>query len=302
MAKASTLLLSPLENPRRLELRQTEFLDAYSRRADRDDILEVAHDLTKLRRLDVGGMRESIRLFEDPSMQECLHSHDREFPLHPEIKIPEPVIPDCEFGALVRRRRSVREFTGESLGRSALSTLLFGAVGETGRTVIGSAGSRPVSVSLRSIPSGGALHPTEMFVAIVKKDELLPGIYHYHVPAHTLEQVKPMGESELDQLFGALPIHPQIVNLTEASAIFFICSKFWRARAKYGPRGYRWCLVEAGAACQNLGLTAVALGLGHVVLGGFYDEEIHAWLEIDGIEEAVIVAVAVGGLRGKEEL
>ena len=49
-----------------------------------------------------------------------------------------------------------------------------------------------------------------------------------------------------------------------------------------------------GTASQNLSLTAVALGLAHVVLGGFYDDEVHAILEIDGVDHAVVTSVVVG--------
>ena len=41
-------------------------------------------------------------------------------------------------------------------------------------------------------------------------------------------------------------------------------------------------------------MTAVALDLAHVVVGGFYDDEVHACMGIDGIDHAVITTVAVG--------
>ena len=120
------------------------------------------------------------------------------------------------------------------------------------------------------------------------------GVYHYDVPEHSLEFIKPLGSVQPELLFARFPNHPAEVALRRASVIFFISSNFWRARAKYGPRGYRYCLQEAGCACQNLSLMAVALGLAHVVLGGFYDDEVHAYLGLDGVDHAVITAVAVG--------
>ncbi|MGH7226203.1 MAG: SagB/ThcOx family dehydrogenase, partial [Gemmataceae bacterium] len=103
-----------------------------------------------------------------------------------------------------------------------------------------------------------------------------------------------LSPSDLEALFAAFPIHPEVVDLAPAAAIFFITTKFWRSRAKYGPRGYRYCLQEAGSACQNLSLAAASLDLAHVVLGGFYDDEVHSCLEIDGVDHAVITTVAVG--------
>lgn len=302
MAKQSILLLSALDNPRRIELRQAEFLNAYGRRDTAEDIIEIAHDLTKLRRANVSMIREAVSVFQQPSALQSQFTHDRGYPLQPRVRLPRPVIPECLFGDLLRARRSVRKFARTPLGLSSVGSLLFGAIGETGRMEVGSSEEEPVTVSLRSIPSGGGLHPTAIFATILQEGELARGVYHYDVPEHSLELVKALGEEESERLLGALPMHPYVVDLSHASAIFFICSKFWRSRAKYGPRGYRHCLLEAGAASQNMGLTAVALGLGHLVLGGFYDDEVNDFLEIDGIDHAVIIAVAVGALcRDRKE-
>jgi SagB-type dehydrogenase family enzyme len=222
------------------------------------------------------------------------YTHERDYPLQPRIRLPEAAIPDRPFSDLIRSRRSCRSFGGSPLTLQELSALLFGATGETGRLPAGSEDGRLIEVSLRSIPSGGALHPTRAFVAVLQQGQLAPGVYHFDVQEHALEFVRPLHEPDIKTLFAAFPIHPDPVNLAQASGIFFITTKFWRARAKYGPRGYRYCLQEAGAACQNLSLTAVALGLAHVVLGGFYDDEVHAALEIDGVDHAVITSVAVG--------
>jgi SagB-type dehydrogenase family enzyme len=242
-------------------------------------------------------MLDALDLFQQPMMQAVQHTHDRDYPMHPCIRLPEPGIPDRPLREALCARRSVRSFSGASLGVSALGSLLFGAIGETGRLITSFEDGRPIEASLRAIPSAGALHPTGIFVVIVQDGELAKGIYHYDVPEHSLEIVRPLSDREFDALFAAFPIHPQVVDITQAAAIYFISSKFWRARAKYGPRGYRYCVLEAGCACQNLGLTAVALGLGHVVIGGFYDDEIHSCLDIDGVDHAVITAMAIGAMR-----
>jgi SagB-type dehydrogenase family enzyme len=289
-------MCSRLEDPRRIELHDG-FFDVYRRRGVADDIVEVSHGLTKLHRMDGAVMRDSVEFFMQPSVQPVVHTHDRQYPLQPLIRLPGPVIPDVAFSQLIRARRSCRNFGEGSLSLPQMSAMLFGALGETGQLTIADENGRPVPVSLRSIPSGGALHPTAIFVVTLRPGDLTPGIYHYDVPEHALEFVKPLTSADVTALFSAFPIHPVVIDLGLASAICFITTKFWRSRAKYGPRGYRFCLQEAGCACQNLGLTALALGLAHVVLGGFYDDEVHACLELDGVDHAVITAVAVGSPR-----
>ena len=295
-------LCSQLDDPRRIQLRQEEFLQAYRSRGTPDDLIDISHDLTKLRQTNDFDIFRAFTLFQQPAMHPLEYTHDRDYPLQPRIRLPEPAIPDRPFSELIRSRRSCRCFGGSALTLPQLSALLFGAIGETGRLTTSFEDGRPVEASLRSIPSGGALHPTRAFVAVLQQGPLAPGVYHFDVPEHTLEFVKPLLEPDINALFAAFPIHPDPVNLAQASGVFFITTKFWRARAKYGPRGYRYCLQEAGAACQNLSLTAVALGLAHIVLGGFYDDEVHAVLEIDGIDHAVITSVAVGTPPPRDEM
>jgi len=293
--KGFRFLCSTLNDPRRIRLHEDETLQAYEQRGTSDDLSEIGYDLTKLRRADTAKLVGAMQLFQEPSMQEVLLAHDRAYPLNPCITLPKPKILDHPFHELISSRRSIRNFSGNALCIPELSSLLLDALGETGRLITSYDDDRPFYASLRSIPSAGALHPTDLFVVILQGG-LAQGVYHYDVPEHLLEFVKALSEREIKTLFAAFPIHPQVVDLAKASAIFFISSKFWRARAKYGPRGYRYCLLEAGCACQNLSLASVALGLAHVVLGGFYDDEVHAFLGMDGVEHAVIVAMAVGGL------
>lgn len=288
-------LSSPLEDPRRMQLRQRVVIESFLGRGEAEDVTEISHGLTKLRRADDLDMLEALRLIEQPGMLSVLFRQDVEFPLQPRISLPEPAIPEISFAEVVRNRRSRRSFECRALALQEIGSLLFGALGETGKLAAGLEDEIPVNVSLRSIPSGGGLNPTRVFLVALPEGDLPAGIYHYDAPDHALEQVKPLSDQTHEALFAAFPIHPQVVDLSRAAAIFFITSKFWRSRAKYGPRGYRYCLQEAGAACQNLSLTAVAIGLAHVVLGGFYDDEVHCCLGIDGVDHAVVTAIAVGG-------
>jgi len=300
MGRRFGFLCTPLDDPRRIQLRQGRFLEGYRRRGQDGDVVEISHEFTKLRRVDNPDMADALALFQQPRMYPIQYAQECEYPLRRRIPLPEPIIPDSPFSELVRGRRSRRNFRRQPLGSEELSSLVFCALGETGRLTAAFEDDRPVEVSLRSIPSGGALHPTRIFVVLLQQGDLGPGVYHYDAPEHSLEVVKPLGDAEIEALFAAFPIHPEVIDLAQASGIFFVTTKFWRTRAKYGPRGYRYCLQEAGAACQNLSLTAVGLGLAHTVLGGFYDDEVHACLQIDGVDHAVITAIAVGALSAQE--
>jgi SagB-type dehydrogenase family enzyme len=292
-----TFLGSALDDPRRIQLRTPEVVEAYHQRDTSTDLVELAHGLTKLAPADMSKALGALTLFARPSMQAVQHVRNREYPLAPICDLPVVRPQTSALHRLLSQRRSQRCFGGDMLPDSQLSSLFFAANGETGRmeTAEGDEGGKLIA-SLRSIPSAGALHPTGVFVALLRAETFDPAIYHYDPTEHALERLGSIGEHELGRLLEAFPIHPAVVDLSTASAIFFITSTFWRLRAKYGPRGYRYCLFEAGCACQNLSLMAVELGLAHVVLGGFYDDAVHEFLEVDGVDQAVIAAVAAGSL------
>jgi SagB-type dehydrogenase family enzyme len=56
---------------------------------------------------------------------------------------------------------------------------------------------------------------------------------------------------------------------------------------KYSDRGYRFALIEAGHAAQNLSLIAEALKLKCCSIGGFLDDELADILELSGDELAL---------------
>ena len=79
-----------------------------------------------------------------------------------------------------------------------------------------------------------------------------------------------------------------------AAAVLLLLAVFGRTRFKYGLRGYRFALLEAGHVVQNVALTAVALDLAALPLGGFYDAQVDDLVGADGVEESVVYGVVVG--------
>jgi SagB-type dehydrogenase family enzyme len=73
-----------------------------------------------------------------------------------------------------------------------------------------------------------------------------------------------------------------------------LAAVFQRTLKKYGPRGYRYVLFEAGHAAQNVCLLATELDLGSICTGGFYDGRLNRYLGLDGTSEAVLYLVGLG--------
>ena len=101
-----------------------------------------------------------------------------------------------------------------------------------------------------------------------------------------------LGTLDAGQAAAAL-VDPALVE--GASALVVITGMFWRARFKYGVRGYRFALLEAGHVVQNAVLAAAALGLPALPVGGFYDRRLDALVGADGLDEASVYALLIGG-------
>ena len=86
----------------------------------------------------------------------------------------------------------------------------------------------------------------------------------------------------------------------ESSASILITASFDRSRYKYGQRGYRLCMLEAGHVAQNLLLLSTALGLPAIGWVGFVDHEMDDFLGLDGVTQSILYIVSVGGAHAEE--
>jgi SagB-type dehydrogenase family enzyme len=150
------------------------------------------------------------------------------------------------------KRRSVRQFSGEALTMEELGQLLWAAQGITHPS------------GLRTAPSAGALYPLEVYA--VTPD----GAYHYEPQGHRLA-LQVAGDTRAALYDAAL----KQSAVGEAPAVIVIAAVYARTAEKYGEeRSPRYVHLEAGHAAQNILLQAVALELGAVPIGAFFDEQV----------------------------
>lgn len=209
----------------------------------------------------------------------------REDPLAALVALPDPTeLPEPLDGAL-RARLSCRAFVDEPVTLPQLATLLWSGYGVHGPVDAG-----PLELQARTVPSGGGLYPLELHVLARSVDGLDPGVHHYVPTHHGLEAVRDgLVPSRLTTyLFMGQPY------AAEAAAVIVLAGVPGRSLWKYGDRGYRYLLMEAGHVAQNINLAAIQLGLGSCNLGGFFDDELAGLLRLDVEEEFPVYAVAVG--------
>jgi SagB-type dehydrogenase family enzyme len=186
---------------------------------------------------------------------------------------------------VIAGRRSRRDFGGDPVAADELAALLEAGYGVTG--VLESPDHPPVSV--RAVPSGGALYPLELYAATLRVDGLEPGLYHFDPLSPCLEIVR-RGLTE-DEV-AAVSTYP--ATAASCAVLLLVAGIFGRSRFKYGLRGYRFALLEAGHLAQNVVLAATALHLAAVPLGAFYDYRADALLGLDGVNESTLYTIAVG--------
>lgn len=175
--------------------------------------------------------------------------------------------PEVETGKPVEwtlnSRRSVREFSDETLSLAQVSQMLWAAQGQTGPH------------GFRTAPSAGALYPLDVYLAVGKIAGLPAGVYLYDSRDHALEMVAPGDRRR--QLSDAALAQGWIRT---AAAVIVLTAVFPRTIRKYGQRGRRYVYLEAGHAGQNVYLQAASLGLGTTTVGAFHDERVKAVLEL----------------------
>lgn len=167
------------------------------------------------------------------------------------------------------KRRSLRAYREEPLSMAELSQLLWACQGETH------------AAGLRTAPSAGALYPLEVYLATAD------GVHRYSPRGHRLEQTR---RDDVRKALADAAVGQDSVAM--APAVFVIAAVYARTAQKYGERAPLYVHLEAGHAAQNLLLQAVALGLGGVPIGAFYEDRLARALALpSGHEPLYIIAI-----------
>jgi SagB-type dehydrogenase family enzyme len=197
-----------------------------------------------------------------------------------------PFDTDDPFARTLLARRTWRDFARRGLTIEQVSRL----VGLTWRIQrwrpIPGRGKLPRKTS----PSGGSLHPIELYVLARNVKGLRRGLYHYAADRHRLELLR--AGATRQQIVRYLPTQSYFGG---AAALFLMTAVFPRTQWKYEfPRAYRVVLAEAGHLCQTFLLTATWLGLAPFCTMALADSTIERDLGIDGITESILYVAGVG--------
>jgi SagB-type dehydrogenase family enzyme len=201
----------------------------------------------------------------------------------PRLALPEDRPSAARLDDALLGRESARGFAPGQVTLAELGAVLRRAYGVT-RDNAGTTYPRP----FRAAPSGGALYPLELYVWARAVDGAEPGLYHYDPEAHELDV---LGDPQGGELAAAFVQRPLVES---AAAVVLVSAVFFRSVFKYGERGYRFVLIEAGHVTQNAVLAAHGRDLAAVPVGGYFDREVDRALDLDGLHESVVYGLLLG--------
>ena len=223
---------------------------------------------------------QSLGLAAPPLQKPCL-------PDIPRIDLPQGAkalarLTKMPVGEAITRRESIRQYTTDPLTLEELSALLWATQGV--KQVLS------VDTALRTVPSAGARHSFETYLAVNHVENLPAGLYRYLPFDGQLAQLRLD-----DQISRKAAIACFGQGFIAASAVTF----FWttvpvRMEWRYDLAAHKVIAIDAGHVCQNLYLTCQAIGAGCCAIAAYDQEACDELLGVDGIEEFVIYLAPVG--------
>lgn len=195
------------------------------------------------------------------------------------------VMKETNYFTLLQERKSQRSYKDDSMTMDQLSFLLWTTQGI--KEIRGNN-----SATIRPVPSAGARHAFETYLAIFKVEGLEKGIYHYLPIEHSIEFIgmiddfeKTVSDSLCEQKWAS------------ASAVTFFYSAIpYRSEWRYCTDAHKLMLIDVGHVVQNLYLSCQAIGCGTCAIAAFDQQKADKMLQLDGEDEFVIYAAPVGVL------
>lgn len=179
----------------------------------------------------------------------------------PSVPIPATIRKNKAVEIVLKKRRSARGFKGRGISLENISRLLICGAGINVKTKEGE--------FLRTYPSAGARYPLEVYlISLNNKNGIKKGVYHFNVKHSLLETVS----KDADKKYISGIFEQKIAE--KASLLFVITAVPQRTLEKYGKRGWRYVLFEAGHLAQNIYLLAEENRLKCCAIGAFLDKDL----------------------------
>lgn len=188
------------------------------------------------------------------------------------------------IGEAITRRESVRDYCEDPLNVEELSALLWATQGV--RKVFGP------TCAIRTVPSAGARHAFETYIAVSRVEGIPSGLYRFLPFDGQLVQLRV--DTQIGRQAATACLGQEFV--AGAAATFFWTVIPSRMEWRYGLASHKVIAIDAGHVCQNLYLTCTALGAGTCAIAAYDQAACDRLLGVDGDEEFTLYVAPVGKL------
>ncbi len=202
------------------------------------------------------------------------------------IELPKPdktVIKKSDIFDCIGDRKSRREYSDEALSLEELSYLLWATQGV--KKVAGNG-----TISMRTVPSGGAMHPFETYLAVNNVTGLKKGMYRYQPVDHKL--VKLFTVPSMPKKLAKAAIGQGFVG--DCAATFIWSAVPYKTEWRYSLEAKKIILQDSGHLCQNLYLACESIGCGTCAIGAYNQKLFDKLCQLDGRDEFVVYVAPVG--------
>ena len=184
----------------------------------------------------------------------------------------------------INNRRSRRKFTNESLSLEELSFLLWSTQGVQKLV-------RNGLITLRTVPSGGGMHPFETYLLVNRVDDVIPGIYRYLALEHKLYQVSSSSTGLTNKINAA---GNDQTFIGQGAVVFVWSVRPYRTEWRYGEDSLKDILISVGHICQNLYLACESIGAGTCAIVAYQQKLLDGFIGVDGDDEIALYLAPVG--------
>jgi len=140
----------------------------------------------------------------------------------------------------------------------------------------------------RPVPSGGSLHPVEIYLALGTQWHIPAGIYHYDSLHHALDLLR--GGDYREELAALLPAGNDVLS---CSAVLLPAVFFQKNHQKYTNISYRLQTLDTGIVIEQLRFMAHRFGLQESLYLQYVDRPLHYLIGLDMREECVYAALSL---------
>ena len=226
--------------------------------------------------------------FNAPKLDYEIIQEEEEYPIITQI----PFLCDIKDDGFTLYNALMKRKTSWDFKKEALNDL------EIEKFLAYSFGNKSQENQLKTYPSGGRLYPIEIYlipsVKIIGSNKVFKedNIVRYNVNTRNVELIKKGNANQIDRLISATDIGRFSFN--ESQFLICLVGNYKMMSKKYHSLTYRLMQNEAGHIGQNIMLTAAALGLNSVPLGGFFEDRINSLIGIEKTKKQTLYVFAIG--------